>query len=253
MIKFKAEGIKYKCKTSWSEITFGEWKQLNKTKDNLEILEILTGLPKDIIERLGDKSQFNLSVAISFVYTPLKIEDYKAPKEFKINQRRKIPYVEDIKEKEYGQKIYFQHSLTENKDDLEKMILESALIYSQPYIDKGVFELDRLDELKNSLDNVFFVDLYSIAIAYSKQLKSIIDTEASELKSEPTYEQKIAGVDMFSRFGVMNTVKALASNDILNYDKVLRIEYNTVFIHLLINKTETKYQERYRKVLENKR
>ncbi len=89
MIKFKAEGLKYTCKTSWSEITFGEWKQLNKTKDNLKILEILTGLPEDKIQRLSEKSQFNLSVAISFISKPLKIEDYKAPEEFKINQRKK--------------------------------------------------------------------------------------------------------------------------------------------------------------------
>jgi hypothetical protein len=253
MIKFKAEGLKYTCKTSWSEITFGEWKQLNKTKDNLKILEILTGLPEDKIQRLSEKSQFNLSVAISFISKPLKIEDYKAPEEFKINQRKKIPYVQDIKEKEYGQKIYFQHLLTEHSQDEQKIMEESVLIYSQPYIDNDRFELDRLDQLKNSLDNVFFVDLYSIAIAYSKQLKNIIETEARELKVTTTYEQKMAGIDKFSRFGVMNTVKALANNNVLNYDKVLRIEYNTVFIHLLINKTETKYQENYRNILEKKR
>jgi hypothetical protein len=50
----------------------------------------------------------------------------------------------------------------------------------------------------------------------------------------------------------MNTVKALANNDILNYEKVLKIEYNTVFIHLLMNKTEGVYKENYRKILERK-
>jgi hypothetical protein len=253
MIKFKAEGIKYNCPTSWYEITFKQWKDLKSTKDDLEILTILTGIPKNKIERLSDKSIFNLSIAISFISTPLKIEEYDVPEGFKINERKKIPYVKDIKEKEYGQKIYLQHLLIENKDDEQKIIEESVLIYSQPYIDNKKFELDRIEELKNSLDNVFFVDLYAIAIAYSKQLQSIIETEARELKVNPTYEQKMAGVDMFSRFGVMNTVKALANNDILNYEKVLRIEYNIVFIHLLINKTETKYQENYRKVLEQKR
>jgi hypothetical protein len=94
--------------------------------------------------------------------------------------------------------------------------------------------------------------LYSIAIAYTNQLKEVVQIEARELKTIPTNEQKSAGVDMFSKFGVMNTVKALANNDILNYEKVLKIEYNTVFVHLLMNKTEGIYQDNYRKILEQK-
>tara|TARA_R110002167_G_scaffold354453_1_gene568378 strand:+ start:572 stop:1342 length:771 start_codon:yes stop_codon:yes gene_type:complete len=252
MIKFKAGKVNYKCPTSWSDITFKQWKGINKTKDELELISILTGIPGDVISRISENSILKLSLAISFIMNPLKIENYEPPSEFNYKQNKKIPFIKDIKEKTYGQKIYFQHSLLENQGNESRLIEESVLIYSQPYIDKKDFDLDRLIELKNCFDNVLFVDLYSIAIAYSKQLKDIIDFEAKELKTEPTNEQKSAGVDMFSKFGVMNTVKALANNDILNYEKVLKIEYNTVFIHLLMKKTEGIYQENYSKILQQK-
>jgi hypothetical protein len=258
MIKFTSGKRKkkkyYQCPTSWGEITFKQWKQLNESKDKteLELVSILTGIPEETIKQISENSLLKLSLAIGFIATPLKISNYKPPKEFSYKQNRKIPYVEDISEKTYGQKIFLQHTLIENEKNEAKLIEESVLIYSQPFIDKSEFDLDRVIELKNSLDNVFFVDLYSIAIAYTKQLKEIVETEAKELNVEPTHEQKSAGVDMFSRFGVMNTVKALANNNVLNYEKVLKIEYNTVFIHLLMNKTQGTYQDNYRKILEIK-
>ena len=252
MIKFKAGKKKYSCPTSWSDITFKQWKELNKTEDEMELLSILTGIPSETINRISENSLLKLSLAIGFIATPLKINNYEAPSEFNYKQNRKIPVVQDIKEKTYGQKIYLQHALIDNQGNEEKLIEESVLIYAQPYIEETDFNLDRLIDLKNCLDNCLFVDLYSIAIDYSKQLKEIAETEGRELNVEPTNEQKSAGIDMFSKFGVMNTVKALANNDILNYEKVLRIEYNTVFIHLLMNKSEGIYQDNYRKILEQK-
>lgn len=252
MIKFKANGIQYSCPTSWSEITFKQWKDLNNTENELEMITILTGIPENVITRISENSLIKLSLAIGFVAKPIQIRDYQTPESIKINEELSVPYVQDIKEKTFGQKIYLQHTIQENKENEQNLIPEVFLTYAQPYIDKKDFDLNRLIELKNSLDNVFFVDLYSVVIGYSDQLKNIIEIEKSELHIEPTYEQKTAGVDMFSKFGVMNTVKALANNDVLNYDKVLQIEYNTVFIHLLMNKVQGIYQDNYRKVLQQK-
>ena len=252
MITFKAKKIKYYCPTSWSEVTFKQWKELNKTKNDLKIISILTGIPKRTIERISENSILKLSLAIGFIAKPISIEDYNPPEKIVINEQLSIPYVKNISEKTFGQKIYLQHTIQENQDNEQILIPEVVLVYGQPYIDKTDFDLNRLIELKNSLDNVFFVDLYSAVIGYSQQLKTIVETEKKELKIETTNEQKSAGVEMFSKFGVMNTVKALANNDVLNYEKVLQIEYNTVFIHLLMNKTEGIYQENYRKILEQK-
>ena len=252
MIKFKANGIQYSCPTSWSEITFKQWKDLNNTENELEMITILTGIPEDVINRISNNSLLKLSLAIGFVAKPIQIENYRIPENIVINEELSIPYVKDIREKTYGQKIFLSHTIQQNKMNEQILIPEVILIYGQPYIDNTEFDLNRLIELKNSLDNVFFVDLYSAVIGYSKQLEDLIETEKKELHIEPTHEQKSAGVDMFSKFGVMNTVKALANNDILNYDKVLQIEYNTVFVHLLMNKTAGIYQDNYRKILQNK-
>jgi len=252
MIKFKAGKVNYKCPTSWADITFKQWKELQGTKNELELISILTGIPEETINRISENSLLKLSLAIGFIATPLKIENYEPPSEFIYKRNNKIPFIKDIREKTYGQKIYLQHVLITNQGDEIKLIEESVLIYAQPFIDNSDFNLDRLISLKNSLDNVFFVDLYSIAIAYSKQLKEIVETEAKDLNVNPTNEQKAAGVDMFLKFGVMNTVKALANNNILNYEKVLQIEYNTVFIHLKMKKAEGIYQDNYSKILQQK-
>lgn len=57
---------------------------------------------------------------------------------------------------------------------------------------------------------------------------------------------------MFDQFGIMNTVDSLAGGDILKYEKVLRMDYNTVFAKMFRNKLEGLYQENYRKILEKK-
>jgi len=256
MIKFTSGKRKnkkfYSCPTSWGEITFKQWKDLNASDNELEMISILTGITSEAINLISEGSLLKLSLAIGFVAKPLQMENYAPPSEFNYKQNRKIPFVEDIREKNYGQKIFLQHLLIENEKDEAKIIEESVLIYAQPFIDNSEFNLDRVIELKNSLDNVFFVDLYSIAIDYANQLREIVETEAKQLNVQPTNEQKAAGVDMFLKFGVMNTVKALAENNVLNYEKVLRIEYNTVFIHLLMKKTEGIYQDNYRKILDQK-
>ncbi len=76
MITFKAKKIKYYCPTSWSEVTFKQWKELNKTKNDLKIISILTGIPKRTIERISENSILKLSLAIGFIAKPISIEDY---------------------------------------------------------------------------------------------------------------------------------------------------------------------------------
>ena len=85
-----------------------------------------------------------------------------------------------------------------------------------------------------------------------EQLKEIIETESKELSIEPTREQRLAGVSMYDEFGIMNTIRAVAQGNILNFDKVLEIEYNVVFIYLKMAKTDSIFQTNYQKVLNKK-
>jgi hypothetical protein len=42
----------------------------------------------------------------------------------------------------------------------------------------------------------------------------------------------------------MNLIDALAEGDVLKYDSVLYIEYNTIYIKLLMNKEQTLFTRR---------
>lgn len=42
----------------------------------------------------------------------------------------------------------------------------------------------------------------------------------------------------------MNLIDALADGDVLKYDSVLYIEYNTIYIKLLMNKEQTMFARR---------
>lgn len=42
----------------------------------------------------------------------------------------------------------------------------------------------------------------------------------------------------------MNLIDALANGDILKYDSVLYVEYNTIYIKMLMNKETTLYNRR---------
>jgi hypothetical protein len=57
-------------------------------------------------------------------------------------------------------------------------------------------------------------------------------------------ESKQAGVQRFDKFGVMNLIDALAGGDVLKYDSVMYIEYNTIYIKLLMNKEQMLFNRR---------
>lgn len=255
MIKFKAKNINYQIPSSWSEVTYSQWKRLIDTDNDLEIISILSGMEIDIVTRLDDKSLYNISRLLSFVGVELDVKKYEAPETLTIKLNHKdirIDLIKDIKEKTFGQKIYLQELLKEYNDDIFSCMIDIILIYSQPQIDNSDFNIDRIEELRYSFEDLFLVDLYSTAMSYINQLNQIISSEVKTLNVEPTHEQKLAGIDMFDKFGVMNTVRALSGNDILKIDEVLKVEYNVAFTFMAMSKTQNDYADNYREIMNRK-
>lgn len=65
-------------------------------------------------------------------------------------------------------------------------------------------------------------------------------------------EQKAAGIDRLYILKEVNTIDALAQGNVLRWQEVLRLPYNVVYLKLLKNKLDNDFQERYKKILENK-
>ncbi len=254
MIKLKAAGKSYSVPNSWNEISYKQYLKIKnpKNKKPEKIISILSKIPLKTVNRFDDQGIQKLILALSFIKNPIEIDNYKAPKKIFTNNKKLITPEADIKSKSYEQKILIHILLKDNIKDITPVLEDIVLIYSQEKIDNSEFNINRLEKLKNSFSSVNFIDLYSTALLYINQLKEIIELEELHLKTDPTPDQKAAGLELFNEFGVMNTIKALAGGDILKYNEVVKLEYNLVFTHLKMNKVSKVYQENYSTILRNK-
>ena len=252
MIKAKIKDNVYNIPTKWSETTYQQYIDLKDANGENEIISALTSIPINIISQLELEEKNKLYLLLQFTKIKFVPDEFEKPEHLLVNGK-KIPYVKDIKEKTFGQKIYFQDVVNNNTNDLNSILLDIVAIFSQPYIDELEFDINKIDKTKELLKEVFFVDLYSTAIGYLSQLKKIVEEEAKTLSVKPDNNQILAGVKMFERFGVMNTIKALANNDITKYAEIERLEYNTVYVHMQMNKVQKEFDENYRQVLEQQR
>ena len=230
MITAEVNKVKYNIPTSWLDVSYKQWLNIQSEKDEITILSILTTIPKELLEQMTSGQLSKLLLAISFIQTQPTLGESKTDI--------------DMRKYTYGQKILLQQLIEKNKDNIMLIIGDVVSLYST----KKYNENYATKEVDGS-----FIEIYGLALNIINQLKRILEVEHENLSVKPTSEQLQAGVDMFDKFGVMNTVKALALGNILNYEKILKIDYNTVYLHLWMAKTDHDFQENYRRILEHKR
>lgn len=225
MIKAKIKKQEYNIKNSWNDLTFQDYLDVNKIEDDANTLSFLSGIDIETLNKLDELSLEKLLFCLDFLKeTPEQEYDCK-----------------NIRQETFGQKILLQDSLK----DTEKLPAIALAIYEYDY-----------ENLSDSLLEVLklpFTEVYCKGLNYLEQFKEIAEAEAIHLKSTTTNEQLQAGVKMFDEFGVMNTIDSLANGNILNYDKVLKIDYNTVFIKLKMLKFASQYKENYSKIMNRKK
>jgi hypothetical protein len=230
MIQATINKTPYNIPTSWNDVSYKQWVSIQEEKDELKLLSILTNIPVELLANFSNGQINKLALAIQFVQTQPKLEEIKTDI--------------DIRKYTYGQKILLQQLIEKNKDNIMPIIGSIVSLYSSNEYNENYQQLD----VDGSL-----IEVYGKALNIINQLTQILEREKENLEVKPTIEQVQAGVDMFDKFGVMNTVKALALGNILNYEKILKLDYNTVYLHLLMSKTEHDFQENYRAILESKR
>jgi hypothetical protein len=260
MIKFKIGKTKHEIPSSWNDVTFGQWSDLQNTEDEMEIVSIMTGIPLELVSKFDEASLYRISLTLGFMLSEPNFEKTELP-EYLIavlnprtlrQKEKRIEIIQDIKTKTFGQKIFLQELLKQNDKDLMRLMTDVVLIYSQPQFNGEKFDDSKINEYRNSFRKTKLLNLYSVAMFYIEQLESILKVEAEVLHTEPTTEQRQAGINMFEKFGIMNTIRAMAGNDILKYDAVLEVEYNVALTHMAMSKTEGIFQDNYREVLKRK-
>lgn len=252
MIYFKHGQNKIAIPQLWSEITLKQWFEITAAGDDqVKIVMALTGFTEQAVNRLSGHSMRMLSESTKFMSKLFRSEDWIAPKVIKLGDLTIAPLV-DIKEKEYGQKIVF-HEAASQEIPFINNLLTVIEIYLQPLITKSHYDPEKTEEIKALLyKHITFCDAYTLGVYYIKQLNVILKTEETTLNTKPTPEQIAAGINDYSRFGIMNTIRALAGGDILKTDAVLRKSYNEVYLWLCMKQQDAKYDKSYETVMRNK-
>jgi hypothetical protein len=154
-----------------------------------------------------------------------------------------IQLPEDIAEKEWGQKIMAVSNMSEGN------YLRMLSTYIQPIYDQKPYD----DDLCQAIDEKIKLLPASVVFASIKYLfekiKELSERESELLKSEVTPEQKRAGISMFDQLGEFNTIDLIAGGDVLKYDAVLRIDYNTILNKLFKLNLSSKFERNYNEIL----
>ena len=251
MIKLNSNTTSYNIPTSWDDISFKQYKSLQVEKDEAKLISILCNMPLSDVKLLSESSVSKIAILLSFVQTPIDLDSIEPINEITTLEGVKIALEDDIKCKSFGQKLYLHQIIKDSDNNIMSIIEDIVLIYSQEQITEKDFDISKINELKGVLNEISLVSLYATAMSYVLQLKTILEHEHNRLSSEPTREQKIAGIDSFNEYGVFNTIDALAGGDVTKYDQIERMEYNIIFTKMARNKTQAIFDDNYRKVLKS--
>lgn len=253
MIEILIHRKKYSAPSNWTEVTFDQWERLQKNNTWKEVLQILTNIPAKKLEQVKDQSIGNLISLFSWLLNSAGLNELPLPIQITIN-RKKVAVPQNICEKTWGQKIAAHTFLKEN--NLQKSIPFVAACYLLPEMEGEIFnpdEIEKVKELSVVLKQCNLFELYAVGNNYCTQLLQQIKLENKLLGKQPKPEHLQAGIKMFDKFGVLNTIDALAGGDVLKYKPVQQIEYNVIFSKLLLNQTTGIYQENLQTILRNRK
>lgn len=220
MIRLRHGKVKFELVQSWAELTLAQWEKICEAKTNKEIVTSCTNKIGNFDITFTDEFIESVMPYLSWMIIPIDSSGWVMDQKYKI----------DIRKCEFN-KIILLRNVNETKERVRKSI--------ELFYDFKPDELTLYDAL--TISN----DLYS-------QLSKINELEAVKLRHVPTSEQRRAGIEKFDQFGIMNVVDSLAGGDILKYEQVLKIDYNTVFMKMLRSKVESDFQRRYSKIMNGK-
>lgn len=218
MISVLINKDKFNIPTSWYDVTYSQWNEIQNEKDELKLLSIISNIPIELLENFNKNQLEKIEIVLNFLQREIDFKEIGKP----INPI-------DISRLSWGKRIEAEQILRNKTDDLNGIV--------------KCYEVDT---------NKPIIEVFEIVLDIIEQLRMIVEKETKELHIEPTREQIMAGTSMYEEFGVMNSIRAVAQGNILNFDKVLEIEYNVVFMYLKMQKTDTIFQKNYQKILSKK-
>ena len=221
MIKFKTDIKTFSIPSSWLDLKFSDYLELMNIEKPIDQVKRLTGL-----------NDFELSTidlepileCLSFLKD--EIDDIE-PNNYVIDD---ILIPNDIGELSLEKKINVTDAISNND------IIETIRIYSN------------VDVTKHNCYDVF--GNYKFIVS---QVEEIVKKENELLKSTVTFEQQRAGIDEFDKLGHFNTIDMIAEKYNYTHSEVEQLPYNLVFLILLKSNISVKFEQRYSKIINEKK
>ena len=242
MIQLKSELKTFNLKTSFLDLTFEEYKIImGQNSTEFEQIHALTGLNE------MEASVLNLESLSEFIGF-LKENPFETIDESNtlLIGESVVVLPSDIGEKSWGQKIISTEALKESDP------LSILAPYVQPILTGQPFDLETIKETEDQLSRIPMEDLFSGVNYIKNQLISLLERESTLLKSEVSFEQKRAGIDMFNQLGEFNSIDLIAQGKVWKYKEVLEIDYNTILNKLFKLNLTSKFEKNYSEILKEK-
>jgi hypothetical protein len=91
------------------------------------------------------------------------------------------------------------------------------------------------------------------SLFFFEQLSQILAIEKEKLSYDPTPEEVRAGISRFGKFKEFGTIYTLSKSLNKDYEEVLQMDYNTVFLTLWYEREQSEYQRSLNKVMSQKK
>ena len=148
---------------SYKEITLRQYIGLETNMDVLELMELLTGIPKKDLENYKGDLEKHIQ-SFTYIYSLPEISKLKRVKLL----GHQLP--KDIAFERFGQKLMLEQAIREN-EDLRKVIPLAIAIYLTPLI-YGEFDSSKVEEVRERLLNLPAIQCVNHAVFF---LKALID------------------------------------------------------------------------------
>ena len=216
----KINGTDYTFKTSFYDLTFGEYLPmlLAAEKPAIERLSIYTGIPVELLSQLQLQYLTHLCEAVSFVENTDALSELATP---------------------YNG-TYVGLETFSKMETVKRRLKDKSVLEAIPEIVKVYTERD--------ITNEPLRDVWHLAMFYVSSVSTFF-TRYRRL-SEHTYsdEELEAGVEIFEGFGHFPTVVKIGRERGLTNDEVLNLSAEEVYMELLLDFERTEFEKNLHRI-----
>jgi hypothetical protein len=231
--------------SNWRDVSFDKFLgiyNLQKDHDVIDRISILSGIPVDKLRTCQSSSMILVIDEIKFCYDISEV----------LKAASTVPADEKWQKWSVGTEEWGKLEAVKQQFAVcDKQILDKFMIEGKPEwedLPPEVIEAIRLNRL-----NAGPIALLRTGQFFFAQVGEFLKRFSQLGDVDRKWQELEAGVEgLGTTFGVMLTIKSLTGGDPLKANEVLKVDAETIYMWLLMNQEESKYQERLSEIYKKK-